>query len=124
MLARCVRGFERTTLPGCMGTRAALLVRIFNSSALRLRLLRIHRLPAPAGRRQAGRLFESAGEVALVGKTTIRGDLGKLLFPGQKLALGGVDLALEQVMLGCQAEQFGEASVKMKGAQMNRPGDF
>src|SRR5213593_695990 len=87
------------------------------------RLAPRQRHPAPAGRSQARGLLEAAGEVALVGEAALLGDLGQLLLAAEQLGLGQMDLAVEQELLGCEAEQFGEAAVEVERAQMQRFGD-
>ena len=64
-------------------------------------------------------MFEAAGEVALVGEAAVAGDDAQILRTRQELGLGGVDLAFEQVLLGCQAEQLGKAAMKVEGAEFD-----
>src|SRR5256885_1810207 len=60
----------------------------------------IRRESAPARRGQAGGLFETAGEVALVGESALGGDLGQRNLALGEHALGVLDLAGQQEVLG------------------------
>src|SRR6266496_1230008 len=83
-----------------------------------IRLSHFAREFAPARRCQTGCLFEATGEVALVRETAVGRDLRQILLARLERFFRRRDLALEQVMLGRQAEQVGEAAVEMERAQM------
>ena len=78
----------------------------------------------PAGGREAGGLFESAGEMALVREAAISGDFDQILAVGKQIRFGLVDLAFEHELFWSQAEQFRESAMKMEGAEMGLFGDL
>jgi hypothetical protein len=56
------------------------------------------------------------GEMALVREPAIARDLHQVLLARQQLGLGLFDLAVEQEMLGRDAEQLGEPPVEVERA--------
>src|SRR5205814_1049582 len=76
------------------------------------------RQPAPPRRRQASRLFKAAGEVTLMGEASIGCYLRQLAPSRYQAALGLVNLAPQQKVLGCLANQIGKPAVKMERAEM------
>src|SRR6266568_6197766 len=79
---------------------------------------------APLRWRQASRLFETAGEVALMGEAGVGSDLGQLAAAGHQAALGLVDLTAQQEVLGGLPDQIGEATVKVEWAEVSLEGDI
>src|SRR5690349_17960249 len=74
--------------------------REFTQSAnFQLCVLRLHRQSAPARWGQTGRLFETAGEMALMGEAARSRDLGQFLLARYQLVLGLLDLAVQQHVL-------------------------
>src|SRR5688500_8320347 len=91
----------------------------------RERLLAVFaREAAPARGGQRRRLLEATGEVRLMREAAVGRDLGELLLPRQQLDLRFGNLALEQVVLGGQAEQLGEAAVEVERGQVHLLGDL
>src|SRR5947208_2338364 len=96
---------------------------MFAKKTLLLPADNFRRQSSPSRRGQTSRLFEAAGEVALMRETGIGGDLRQLAAARDQAALGFMDLAAQQEMLGCLADQVGEAPMKMEGREMRFAGD-
>src|SRR5688500_16052168 len=79
---------------------------------------------APACRSQTGGLFEAAGEMALMGKAAISGDLSELAPPRCQGTLCRMNLAAQHKMFWGLSNQFSEPTVKMKRAEVGFFGDF
>ena len=77
---------------------------MFAKKTLLLPADNFRRQSSPSRRGQTSRLFEAAGEVALMRETGIGGDLRQLAAARDQAALGFVDLAAQQEMLGCLAD--------------------
>src|SRR5665213_1353869 len=105
----------------CFGFRASDFG--FSPSVIRFLLPRTHH-PAPPGRGQAGGLLESAGEVALMGKAAVAGDLQQLLLAIQQSILGVVNLALQEKLLWRKAHQLSKAPMEMERAEFHLLGNL
>ena len=84
--------------------------------------VRRHTPPSSGGK--TGCLFKAAGEMALVGKTTLSSNLREFLAPRRQRPLRRVNLAAQKEMLGSLPHQIRKTAMEMEWAQMRMLGDF